>query len=53
MMVLDDTPQDQQRRTHLLRSIVLPKWIERCGEDCVMIWNRYMAVARGIVAASD
>ena len=51
MVVLDDTPDDQHRRAQLLRSIVLPKWIERCGEDCATIWNRYMASARGIIAA--
>ena len=53
MAVLNDTPEDQQRRAHLLRSIVLPKWIQRCGEDCATIWNRYMAAARGIIAASE
>ena len=53
MVVLDDTPQDQQRRTYLLRNTVLPKWIQRCGEDCVTVWNRYMAPARGIIAAPD
>jgi hypothetical protein len=50
MTVLDDTPQDRQRRSQLLRSVVLPKWIERCGEDCVTVWNRYMAAAFDTVA---
>ncbi|MBL6081243.1 TRAP transporter substrate-binding protein [Belnapia sp. T18] len=50
MVVLEDTPQDQQRRAQLLRRVVLPKWIERCGEDCVAVWNRYMAAARGSIA---
>jgi TRAP-type C4-dicarboxylate transport system substrate-binding protein len=51
MVVLDDTLQDQRRRAQLLRNVIIPKWIERCGEDCVTIWNRYMAAARGIIAA--
>ncbi|WP_236038930.1 TRAP transporter substrate-binding protein [Belnapia arida] len=53
MVVLDDTPQDQRRRAHPLRNVVLPKWIERCGEECVTVWNRYMAAARGITAAAQ
>ncbi|MBL6082784.1 TRAP transporter substrate-binding protein [Belnapia sp. T18] len=53
MVVLDDTPQDQRRRAHLLRDVMLPKWIDRCGEECVTVWNRYMAAARGITAAAQ
>lgn len=52
MVVLDDTPQDQRRRAGLLRSVVLPKWIERCGEECATVWNRYMASSRNIIAVA-
>jgi TRAP-type C4-dicarboxylate transport system substrate-binding protein len=53
MVVLDDTPQDQQRRALLLRRVVLPKWIQRCGAECAEVWNRYMASARGIRATAN
>ncbi|MBL6079641.1 TRAP transporter substrate-binding protein [Belnapia sp. T18] len=53
MIVLNDTPLDQRRRRQLLRDVVLPRWIERCGEDCITVWNRYMAVARGIIVAAN
>ncbi|MBL6458763.1 TRAP transporter substrate-binding protein DctP [Belnapia sp. T6] len=52
MVVLDTALQDQQTRARLLRGVVLPKWIQRCGEECVTVWNRYMAAARGITAAA-
>jgi len=51
MVVVDDTARDQALRARLLRDVVLPKWIERCGEECAKVWNQTMAVARGIGAA--
>ncbi len=53
MVVLDDEPRDRQRRAQLLRDVVLPSWVRRCGSDCVEIWNRYMAPSRGIVARPE
>ncbi len=53
LVVLGDTREDQEHRAHLLRSVVLPKWIERCGDDCVTVWNRYMGSARGMIATSE
>ncbi|MBL6459571.1 TRAP transporter substrate-binding protein [Belnapia sp. T6] len=53
MVIVNDAHQDQQLRVRLLREVVLPKWIQRCGEECVTVWNHYMAPARGITAVTE
>ncbi|BCB19421.1 TRAP transporter substrate-binding protein [Bosea sp. ANAM02] len=34
-------PADATRR-RLLAEVVLPRWFERCGQDCVSAWNTYL-----------
>lgn len=53
MVVLDDEPRDRQRRAQLLRDVILPSWVRRCGTDCVETWNTYVAPSRGIVARPE
>jgi TRAP-type C4-dicarboxylate transport system substrate-binding protein len=53
MVVLDNQPRDQERRDQLLRDLVLPSWVRRCGSECTETWNRDMAPVRGIVAPSE
>jgi TRAP-type C4-dicarboxylate transport system substrate-binding protein len=53
MVVLDDEPRDRQRRAQLLRDVILPSWVRRCGNDCVETWNTTMAPSRGILARPE
>jgi TRAP-type C4-dicarboxylate transport system substrate-binding protein len=43
------TPRDEAVRQRLLENTVLPTWIDRCGEDCRLSWNTYLAPMTGIV----
>lgn len=46
------SPEDQARRIALLRAVMLPRWIERCGPDCLGEWNRTVGAALDIRLAS-
>ncbi|MCX5514009.1 TRAP transporter substrate-binding protein [Kaistia algarum] len=48
MTVVATSQSDAQRRNQILRDVVLPRWIERCGEICMQDWNTYFAVLHGI-----
>ncbi|MBS7541919.1 TRAP transporter substrate-binding protein [Ancylobacter oerskovii] len=50
MALVPTSAADEARRSHLLAEVVLPRWIERCGENCVKAWNTYFAPALGIQA---
>lgn len=41
MTVVPARPADETRR-RLLAEVVLPRWFERCGQDCVSAWNTYL-----------
>ncbi len=41
MTVVPAQPADETRR-RLLAEVVLPRWFERCGQDCVSAWNTYL-----------
>lgn len=41
MTVVPAVPADETRR-RLLAEVVLPRWFERCGQDCVSAWNAYL-----------
>jgi hypothetical protein len=49
-MTLVSAPADEARRTDLLRDVVLPRWIDRCGQACVDAWNADLAGATGVLA---
>jgi hypothetical protein len=34
-----ETAADRQRLREVVRSSVIPRWIERCGDECVKAWN--------------
>jgi hypothetical protein len=34
----------------LLAREVLPRWLERCGRDCAVEWNRRIAPVVGVLA---
>lgn len=50
MTLVPTSGGDEARRNHLLREVVLPRWIERCGEGCVKAWNTYFAPTLAIEA---
>jgi TRAP-type C4-dicarboxylate transport system substrate-binding protein len=53
MKVVQERWEDEARRLQLLRDVVLPGWVQRCGRDCVVSWNRHLAPALGLWAEAD
>ncbi len=43
--------EDEARRAELLKGTILPRWVLRCGNDCVTAWNEKLGPALGIEAA--
>lgn len=41
---------DQSLRHEILRSTVLPRWLQRCGPACADSWNRSLAPLAGVEA---
>ncbi|WP_414594448.1 TRAP transporter substrate-binding protein [Ancylobacter sp. G4_0304] len=52
-MTLVSSAADEARRSRLIREVVLPRWIERCGETCKVAWNVYLAPAHGITVGGE
>jgi TRAP-type C4-dicarboxylate transport system substrate-binding protein len=53
MTVVPVTAADDDRRRRLLTEVVLPRWVNRCGMDCVDAWNEHLAPALGIRARPE
>jgi hypothetical protein len=53
MTVVEERDQDEERRAQLLRDVVLPSWVRRCGAGCAESWNRYVAPALGLWAGEQ
>lgn len=53
MQIVPVSPADTTLRERLLRETVVPRWISRCGDDCVEVWNRYMAPVTGFRAVAE
>lgn len=53
MTVVSQSPADEERRRRLLEEVVLPRWIERCGDDCVETWNTYLAPVHAITVKPE
>jgi TRAP-type C4-dicarboxylate transport system substrate-binding protein len=53
MVIVPVSAEDVERRRHLLTGTVLPRWIGRCGSDCVDAWNLYLAPIVGVRASLD
>lgn len=51
MRLVPATPADEARRRSLLAESVLPRWIERCGGDCLASWSRYLEPLHGVAVA--
>lgn len=50
MRVVAVTAEDEGIRQRLVRQTVLPRWLDRCGEDCAETWNASLATSTGIRA---
>jgi TRAP-type C4-dicarboxylate transport system substrate-binding protein len=50
MVLVAADPADRVVLGQILRSVILPKWAARCGEECALQWNRTVGAATGLVA---
>ncbi len=41
--------QDERRRQTLLKEVILPRWLARCGSQCVEVWNLTLGATQGMV----
>lgn len=48
MTLVTPTPADDTRRQHILRTAVLPGWVQRCGAACIPAWQSTIGRATGI-----
>jgi TRAP-type C4-dicarboxylate transport system substrate-binding protein len=46
------TPADEKRRREIFSSVVLPRWVQRCGADCARLWNDTLGPATGVQATA-
>ncbi len=53
LTIVPVTPADEARRRSLLVQTVLPRWVDRCGQDCADAWDRYLGPALGISANAN
>jgi TRAP-type C4-dicarboxylate transport system substrate-binding protein len=53
MTVVPVSAADVERRRRLLTEVVLPRWVNRCGMDCVEAWNEYLAPTIGLQARPE
>ena len=50
LVVVPVSAQDERRRSEILASTVLPRWLQRCGARCAQVWNSTIGPVRGIMA---
>lgn len=50
MSVVGEAPGDAGRWREIFVSTVLPRWVRRCGDRCVTVWNQTLGPATGIEA---
>lgn len=50
MVAVRATSADEVRRRQILTGVVLPGWLQRCGDSCAEMWNRVLAPSTGIQA---
>lgn len=48
MVEVKPTPAEEKRLREVFRTNVLPAWLERCGNQCVPVWNRLLAPVAGV-----
>ena len=52
MVVVPVSAQDERKRQEIFATVVLPRWLKRCGARCNGIWNQTIGPARHIVIQS-
>jgi TRAP-type C4-dicarboxylate transport system substrate-binding protein len=53
MKLLPIKAEDEVQRELLLTNSILPRWLQRCGNDCVAAWNETLGTTLGIRAAAE
>jgi TRAP-type C4-dicarboxylate transport system substrate-binding protein len=53
MTMVTTTAQDQTLRQELLRSSILPRWLQRCGAGCNALWNQTIGISSGMLLPSS
>ena len=53
MTVVAPTVQDQAQRLELLKTTVLPRWLQRCGAGCNALWNLTIGISSGLLLPSS
>ena len=51
MIAVRASVADEELRKELVRSRILPRWIQRCGPSCGDLWNKTLAPVTGIKVA--
>ena len=50
MTAVRPSAADDALRREILSTVVLPRWIGRCGDECAVTWNRLLAPVSGVEA---
>ena len=50
MVVTPTSEKDERQRQEIFSSVVLARWVQRCGARCATVWNQTIAPVRGLVA---
>ncbi|MBL8307409.1 MAG: TRAP transporter substrate-binding protein [Rubrivivax sp.] len=50
MTLVPPVAADDQRRREIFASLVLPRWLQRCGPGCAPLWNRTLGAGNGVRA---
>jgi len=53
MTIVEERDQDEEHRARLVRDVVLPSWVRRCGAGCAESWNRHIAPTLGLWAVGE
>lgn len=48
MVEVKPTAAEEKRLREVFRTSVLPSWLERCGNQCVPVWNQLLAPVSGV-----
>jgi TRAP-type C4-dicarboxylate transport system substrate-binding protein len=52
MTAVRESPADERQRREIFESVVLPRWLQRCGNACAGTWNQTLAPGSGLTARS-
>lgn len=50
MVVVEENPADVRRWREIFVATVLPRWVQRCGPHCAVVWNNTLKPVTGIEA---